>query len=162
MNFINDKELALRFKNDAVPSRERFIYAALYLLPFYFITSSFFLYIRDDDVAIGWPTIVDFGIVTINIIGMFICYRTNKHGDDSEFIERYISISVPIWFKYFVVMNLCIVAFAFLNQIYLPQFDFGMGVEEFGNVDLFVNLVQLPYFIASFIRLNSSIWLASH
>jgi hypothetical protein len=33
MNVIRDRELAIRFKNGAVPSRERLIYLLLFVVP---------------------------------------------------------------------------------------------------------------------------------
>ena len=152
----------MRFKNDAVPSRERFIYAALYLMPLYFLTSSVFLSAIDAGDLNVWSVIFDISIIIINIIGIFICYKSNKDGDDIEFIERYISISVVIWIKYFSIFVLSIIVFAYINQAYLPQFDFGMGMEEFGNIELFMCLAQFGYFMFSFLRLNSLIWIASH
>jgi hypothetical protein len=105
VNFIRDRELALRFKNNAVPSRERFLYLLICITLISVIMSSFFI----SNVYLGtpsnwWDLCTDVLNIVITIIGIVICYRTNRSGDDKEFIERYISIGFPISVQIIAIM----------------------------------------------------------
>ncbi|MDD2325089.1 MAG: hypothetical protein PHW63_03630 [Alphaproteobacteria bacterium] len=96
MNFFNDKNLGLRLKEGKVSSKEKF----LYLLAFVFISSiflsyTFLSYTLPENINM-WDTYTDIAELLINLFGTFWCYRTNRSGDDKDFIERFICIGFPI------------------------------------------------------------------
>jgi hypothetical protein len=162
MNFINDKELALRFKNDAVPSRERLIYLILFALPLYVLTSQFFIQISAAEETRYFHHILDSSLIVLNLIGIIFCYRTNRDGDNVEFIERFVSLSFPIFVRYGGVLIGCFLLFglAYYNK---PEFAEIEIIQGYVNVDEAITCVcTAGYYIASYFRLNSSIRLASH
>lgn len=155
MNIINDRDLALRFRNDAVPSRERFIYLVLCLLIFEILTSSFVMHLF---YAEKYNIYSDIAMVALSIIGTIICYRTNKSGDDREFIERYVSIGFPISIQVFLIFAVFIVAvivFYVLKAILKFEFDLADLTEAGGSV------IGAGIMIYYYWRLNSSIKLAA-
>jgi len=43
-----------------------------------------------------WRMITDLMSILISAVGLIVCYRTNRRGDDKEFIERVMCIGFPI------------------------------------------------------------------
>jgi hypothetical protein len=146
MNFWNDRELALRFKNNQVPSKERFWYLLITLVLLDLITFTFF----NQKNCNKWDTYIDIAGLLFTIIGTFVCYNTNKSGDDKEFIERYICLVIPILARTFL---LCI-PLALIMEIILRN-DFQLT----SVFTLICVSIMLSYFTW---RLNSAIKIASH
>lgn len=96
MNFINDKELAKRFRAKKVPSKERFWY--LFILILAITISDFVLSLPEcSHIEInGWDFSGGIVQLILAIVGTIVCYKSNESGDDKEFIERYISLAFPI------------------------------------------------------------------
>lgn len=91
MHFFRDKELALRLKNNEVPSKEKLLYLLFYIM---LINLSSFPIER---VKVEAADVYCWLIGTIlYIIGIAICYRTNSLGDNKEFIERLICLIFPV------------------------------------------------------------------
>lgn len=157
MNFVNDRELARRFKNSAVPSRERFVYLLITsVLLSMFMSPFLILSVYPDYEALNmWDAYVDIAILTITIIGSVICYKTNKAGDDKEFIERYVCIGFPIIIQLIVaaiiVIALMVIAMASGIDMEIP--------DKTSAFDLTFEIMIMLYF---YVRLNSSIKLAAH
>jgi uncharacterized membrane protein len=228
MNFFNDKELALRFKNNQVPSQERVLYYIIplifyglsYIFSIYLIYSLFSLllslspsdFLNDVDLKEFNKLISDIkeyynansnrtlseiipkskldsflslenlhesktpikemqffknfegrfvliddmfinGIVYyfLPIIGIVICYKTNKSGDDKEFLERFIALSFPIALRTFVLGIL-------LGIIYLIIL---FSIPMLKNIDVNISFTVIS-FLYFYWRLNASIKIASH
>lgn len=165
MNIINDRELALRFKNDAVPSQERFIYLFIFVLISEIPWSSFSEYIFNDNRR-DYDIYSDIIISVITIVGTVLCYRTNRSGDDREFIERYVGIGFPITIRttiflivfvvvsiiFFVVMSIVLY---FLNLSLNSELNLDALKDAWGTV---MGACAMAYF---FVRLNASIKLAA-
>ncbi|WP_341759300.1 hypothetical protein [Candidatus Tisiphia endosymbiont of Ptychoptera albimana] len=163
MNFFNDRELALRFKNNAVSSKERFWYVMigniLYIVSLLesLLESSLvsslesslvsslesFLFVKNMYLAsvIGLPI----------IIGAIICYNTNKAGDDKEFIERYVCIGTPVLIRT-KVLTFALFFFGTLIKGYIFK-------EIVNNLGIISNAIGSFYF---YWRLNSSIRIAAN
>ncbi|WP_342272374.1 hypothetical protein [Candidatus Tisiphia endosymbiont of Parasteatoda lunata] len=77
MNFFDDRELALRFKNNAVSSKERFWYFMISLI-IGIVILKLPLNVQVD----VYKIVLSLGCA---VIGTIICYNTNKAGDDKEF-----------------------------------------------------------------------------
>ena len=94
------KELVLKMKNDELSQTEKF----KYFLVFIILTT---IFARLSSYTSISPTfqavIVSILTAVIVIAGTILCYRTNRKGDDREFIDRIICISLPIYIKLFVV-----------------------------------------------------------
>lgn len=147
MNFFNDRELALRFKNNAVSSKERFWYVMigniLYIVSLLESSLVSFLFVKNMYLAsvIGLPI----------IIGAIICYNTNKAGDDKEFIERYVCIGTPVLIRT-KVLTFALFFFGTLIKGYIFK-------EIVNNLGIISNAIGSFYF---YWRLNSSIRIAAN
>ncbi|WP_156936772.1 hypothetical protein [Chelativorans sp. J32] len=95
MNFLRDRELAWRFRENSVGSRERF---------HYFLAISFLTWLASSNILSSsvwivldwWLIATDIALLAICIVGSILCYRTNRNGDDREFIARAVCIGFPI------------------------------------------------------------------
>lgn len=155
MNFFKDRELALRFKNNAVHSKERFLYLLIFTVLGTAVTSSFVISVLYPTAPNQWDIYTDIALLVITILGTTICYNTNKAGDDKEFIERYISIGFPVAIQALLLLTVFGVVFiaiaAFTSQ------------DEISNSSTFYDLLAMAGFVLYFYwRLNTSIKVASH
>ena len=80
MNIIRDRELVLRFKNDGVPSQERFAYLIIHIVLTAAPTS--WLFTHDPN---AWDAYLDAVLIISVVIGTVICYHVNHSGDDRDF-----------------------------------------------------------------------------
>ncbi len=155
MNLINDKELALRFKNGAVPSKERLFYLLAFLVPTSLVLSTYAINAMATEFANDWDNIIDIFYVFSTIIGTIICYNTNKNGDDKEFIDRYISIGFPIFVK---LLTIFMVILLLIYLVYLVLLE-----QDFSGETTYLTFLYLAAFeITYFLRLNYCLKLASH
>ncbi|MCC8398054.1 MAG: hypothetical protein LN569_01900 [Rickettsia endosymbiont of Labidopullus appendiculatus] len=143
VNFFNDRELALRFKNNAVSSKERFWYLMInniiYTLESFLSTKNMY------SVSIT-------GLYVM--IGTIICYNTNKAGDDKEFIERYVCIGIIAWIRTLVYIMLALFIFGAL----IKGSIFKEMINE-SNLEIIFNAIL---FFCYYWRLNSSIRIAAN
>ncbi|GGB04684.1 hypothetical protein GCM10011491_35970 [Brucella endophytica] len=154
MNFINDRELARRFKSDSVPSKERFWYYFIYTVVLSATLSSYIItefYEYDPN---HWHYLTDIAAVLINMIGISICYRTNKAGDDKEFIERIVCIGFPVLVQV-IIMFIVIEALLMTIRSFLDPED------NFTNLPLFYFFDTCFLYGYFYWRLNSSIRIAA-
>ena len=93
MYFWKTKVLVEKLKNGALSEKHHF----WYLLLFVTINS---VIIEMSVYDIQPATIIymaqSFLLVSITIIGTWLCYRTNRNGDNKDFITRYICLWIPI------------------------------------------------------------------
>lgn len=165
MNFIRDRELAHRFKNNTVSSRERFIYFFIFIILVTIPTLSFVINSLYESLN-EWDIYIDIALLVITILGMIICYKTNKKGDDKEYIERYVCIGFPILIQTIILMVI-ITIFLFGVINFISQHI------TFISDDVKSEVTSKFYFIGEFSssvipmlyfywRLNQSIKIASH
>ena len=155
MNFINDRELALRFKNDAVPSKERLLYLLAFLVPMALVLSTYAINAMATEFSNKWDNIVDIFYVCTTIFGTILCYNTNKNGDDQEFIDRFISIGFPIFVRFFIIYLVILLLNYFIYIVLLEK--------ELAEETTYVGLFYIAAFeITYYWRLNGSMKLASH
>lgn len=156
MNFIKDKELALRFKNNEVPSKERFLYLLAHVTLTTLLSSSLFDYLVPPSVTPNqWSLVIDFVVVVFTIFGTILCYQTNKKGDDKDFVERYICISFPA-----MIQSLLIFIGVWIIYAIALSFSLGVGIsEEYSIYDIPPFILMFVYY---FWRLNASMSIASH
>lgn len=148
MNFINDRELARRFKEDAVPSRERLYYILIWAAFGGVFSSSYVMDIIHTS-ANKWDVSLDiiYGIGTL--LGTILLYNTNSNGDNREFIERFTCIGFPVFIQ----------ATLLLFVVLTVSYSFTEITDETSVIDVVLISLSLLYF---FFRLNQSIKIASH
>jgi len=156
MNFFSDRELAQRFMDDEVPSRERFNYFMVATVLPILVTSNFFVSKTLVEID-GWSVAADVVFLAISVVGTVLCYRTNRRGDDREFIERSICIAFPVFIQA-LLLGIASIPICFL-WIELASIYFS-NLKEFP--DSFHYLVFSIIFASYFYwRLNSSIRIAA-
>ncbi|PRD45254.1 hypothetical protein C5748_03330 [Phyllobacterium phragmitis] len=155
MNFINDRELALRFKNNAVHSNERFLYFIIYMT----ISTLFSGYILGStlyaDPINKFDVLSDIINVIIIIAGTTICYRTNRAGDDREFIERMMCIGFPAAIRSFIILFIFII----LYLIFIGSIERERTSEEYS---LYAIPPVIAYGLYFYWRMNASIRIAAN
>ncbi len=157
MNIINDRELALRFKKGVVSSRERLIYLIIFILIYEAPLTQFFEYVFNDYSKSEYDTYVDLTTMFITIIGTIICYKTNKNGDDREFIERYVGIGFPVNVR----MIIFIISISLISAILYALNDRYLKFNLFVSIDVWAFAMSICAMVYFFWRLNSSIKLAA-
>ncbi|MEQ1890439.1 MAG: hypothetical protein ABL951_14860 [Alphaproteobacteria bacterium] len=155
MNFIKDRELALRFKNNAVPSQERLLYLLIFsVIGVTFMSSVYAAYTHSTKPG-TWDIYADIAMLVMTVLGILVCYRTNKAGDDKEFIERYTSIGFPVTVRtLFILVPASVLCFVILALV--------MGGEISDQNPVFNFLFVMAYSFYYFWRLNSSIRIAAN
>ncbi|BGE83680.1 hypothetical protein Ms3S1_01160 [Methylosinus sp. 3S-1] len=163
MNIINDRELALRFKNGAVSSKERFIYFFTFILlseaPY------FYKYIFADNRR-DFDLYEDIIMLAITIVGTIACYISNKTGDNREFVERYVCISFPVSvratiFCIIIIIVSLVIYVAASIEIYFLKISLCSECKLDDLMDAWGSLVVTSAMIYFFHRLNTSIKLAA-
>ena len=112
------KALAERLKNDSLSQKDHFWYLLLFVtinsviieLSVYDIQPVTIIYITQSLL-----------MVSITIIGTWLCYRTNRNGDNKDFITRYICLWIPI------AIRIALLGFSVL-MVYVP-----MGILLIGS-----------------------------
>ncbi|MDD9334652.1 MAG: hypothetical protein PV347_01150 [Rickettsiaceae bacterium] len=145
MNFFDDRELALRFKNNAVSSKERFWYFMIRLI-IGIVILKLPLNVQVD----VYKIVLSLGCA---VIGTIICYNTNKAGDDKEFIERCICIGFPVMIRTLVYLTPALIIFLVLL---LPR-------EVFIFKEMIIEVIwELVWSFCYYWRLNSAIRIAAN
>ena len=148
MNFWNDKQLALKLKNNQVTSKDQLGYLMfsliMTLLPLFFSVKMLELFV---------------GITSsfYSIFGTLIAYKTNAKGDNKDFLLRYCSLTIVYLIRamgitLFVIVPLFI--FIFFVFIYFGALSYNLIYITLG---VYLNI----FFIYFFWRLNSAMKIAS-
>jgi hypothetical protein len=152
MNFFDDRELARRFKQNAVPSQERFLYY-ISTTVLGFVLSSVFA----ERYSVGsYDTISDIIILFMTIVGTILCYRINKSGDDKEFIERIVSLGFPAAIQALLLLFLVGTA-----SIIILNIGFGTDYMH-GEPPLYTIAAIFLFLIYYYWRLSSAFRIAAH
>lgn len=120
MDLLKDQKLALRFKNNQVLPKEQFLHLLLFFLIHFFIAYAFW---SSTTLSSGKTVFYITYLYITTDIGVFVCYQTNKLGDDKEFIERYICLGNVICFQICLIL-----AFVVFFSKYLGFFHFGKAL----------------------------------
>lgn len=157
MNFINDRELARRLRDKDVPSGERLMYLIMTYAALGIVTSNFYYALIFSPTVDLRDHLSDALFFLLMVIGTLICYRVNERGDDKEFIERVVCLTVPI-----AIQTLILAAVWYTICYYVLN-----AVEKINSRQIFTLVVDilvfsLPLFIIYFYyRLSSAIGIAS-
>ncbi len=159
MNFINDRELARRFKTGDVPSRERFYYLLIQELLMMLITSSFFVhFFYLDEPLTYWDKASDIIMLLFALFGTIVLYRVNAQGDGKEFIERYVCISFPVTMQFALL--------AFIGFLLMVAVDIlgVISIQDLPDTEFYFFGFLATFFLLLYVyyRLYRSIKIASH
>lgn len=104
MYIINSDALARDLKLGTVSQKDKLIYFLLFILLHSMVS------IRTNVLGV----IID---LLITVVGIFICYKANRKGDNKEFIERFICLSLPINLSMILIgsMPILILSIVFLG-----------------------------------------------
>ncbi|MDZ5696807.1 hypothetical protein [Chelativorans sp. M5D2P16] len=122
MNFVRDRELAQRFRNGAVSSRERLLYYLIVMTVTTVLFSSFFTAGAEEEGASRWDLVLDIFYIVVQLVGVLVCYSTNRRGDDREFIERMVCIGFPVGVQTFLIC-IPIIGYYVVASFFLPETD---------------------------------------
>jgi hypothetical protein len=142
MNFFKDRELAQRLRNNQVSEKEKFIYLLINLMAI--------------SIASCLPSseiIEELLYLSLTIIGTIFCYKVNAKGDNQNYIERYISLGVPIAIQVIILM----IPFSFILSFLFIKFSSIIGNNE--NIEVIINTSIFECYF--FWRLYGSIKIAS-
>ena len=154
MNFINDRELAIRFKEGAVPAKERLYYFIIFIMATTLPMSSF-LYIYFYHSINKWDIYIDVFILIVTFFTTIFLYRTNAKGDNKEFIERFVCIGFPVTIRMLSFLVIFSIVFYFVIEIMTRN-----GIPEETSVYEFILVVVCAVYF--YFRLTQSIKIASH
>lgn len=158
MNFINDRELARRFKEDAVPSRERLYYVlfAMAIVYILLLTDYFGEFSAETN---RWDIASVILQIFITFFGTIFVYGTNSNGDNREFIERYACLIFPIFVQYTLIEMILFIIFGII--VYGGAFDVDdRYIDIYISFAAFIIIAILDIYF--FWRLNGAIKIASH
>lgn len=143
MHLWNTKALAMEFRDGELPEKERFKYFFIFIL----LTALLIevcLYIGEMPTVI---TIAESAIgMMITVGGTLLAYRTNKGGDNKEFIDRYVCLSIPIMLKMLVLLAICFIAYMIVGYMVLDEaFDKIIASTTWYDV-LFTSIFEVLFF----------------
>jgi hypothetical protein len=135
MNWVNDRELARRFQDNSVPSRERmYYYLATQVIISIVMSQTFLSWSESESLYVPLSTeliITDTISLLFGIAVIYALYCINKQGDDKEFIERIVCISWPVTMQFICIIIIYIlfniVTYLLFGDILLFFFDTSMG-----------------------------------
>ncbi len=73
-------------------------------------------------------------ILIINITGTMLCYRTNRSGDNADFIGRMVCLSWPVGIKVFVLFSAISLVVANLFGASFSESDVKLFIAIFGGL----------------------------
>ena len=137
------KELVLKMKNDELSQTEKF----KYFLVFIILTTIFGGLSSYTSISPTFQSVIASILRAVIVIaGTILCYGTNKKGDDREFIDRIICISLPLGIKFFVVFIVTLLLYVILSAIIIGDaFDPQMATESLLLVFIFISYLVCFY-----------------
>jgi len=117
MIFINDRKLARRLHDNAVPSSQQFWYLLISLGILVLCQCSF---VPRPTALAPWNLYNDILVLSFFLLTTSWCYCINKSGDNKDFIARYMALSVPIALQtFFILVTTIGFGVAFLLGLFL-------------------------------------------
>ena len=103
MYFWNTKALATRLKEGTLTQGEKLPYFLFFVAISYLIYEINF-FPNGSEPSEGIEDLVHSGLtICLGVLGTFLCYRVNKEGDNSEFIDRFICLNFPVCIKIILI-----------------------------------------------------------
>lgn len=104
MYFWNVKALSEDLKTRTMSQREKMKYFLAFMVIGVIVTANFFLSFGSSEEINIILIIEDFITIVITVGGIILCYKANQAGDDFEFIDRFICLSLPITIRLTVLL----------------------------------------------------------
>lgn len=101
MYLWNTKELAVKLKDGELAQAERFKYFFVFIVLFT-LGGEVCLYLGERPTVISITESIM--VMVITVVGTLLSYKINKAGDDKEFIDRYVCLSIPLFIKLTVLL----------------------------------------------------------
>lgn len=151
----NTKLLAKEFRNNELSQRMRFKYFLIFIVVPMLIGDISFTPIQIPWSVDSMPAVI-LSIMFLLIIvgGMILTYKANKAGDNKEFIDRYVCLSIPIFIKLTVL---------FIGINIVSGIIGGFVLDEYliEYIEIFAWLIYLVFILLFFWRLISHIgWIS--
>ena len=143
------KELVSKMKSNEISQTEKFKYFLVFVI-LGTISKELSSYISYTLISPSFQAVIASILTTVIVIsGTFLCYKTNKNGDDKEFIDRFFCISLPIGIKFFVILFITLFLYSLLSIIILRDaFN-----PQVGSRPLAMNLILIFYLVCFYWRL---------
>jgi hypothetical protein len=154
MYWWNVSKLAEDLTNDRVTERERFKY---YLADAIVMNAVVQLVIYVGQPFTMWYALSSLAAVVISIVGIVLCYRVNKAGDDADFIERIVCLGWPVTIKLAVLFGVIMIVIAIVGEIMTQHYYMSSTGPEALN-----ELLSLVYEIVLYLMLYKYIKMVSH
>jgi hypothetical protein len=78
----------------------------------------------------------------INVIGIYIAFNINKHGDNKDFLFRFLCLFIPLALREFILMFVL----SILGYVGFSVINASINLDETNWVDLIVSFVGNLYF----------------
>lgn len=136
MYWWNIKALANELKANKVPQYEKFKYFFAFMLVDAILFEFVYLFPLQEG-----PKVLDYvdslAIISITLLGIILCYKANKKGDNKEFIDRFICLSWPIGVRLFVIFIAVLIPYFIIADSVLGD----SFMEETTIVDVMITVV---------------------
>ena len=113
---LNPLELARRLRDGIVSPRDKLIYLIITTVIGIIAGSSVVAHLMYEGELTDMDIVNDVISLLFEVTLIIIAYRINQRGNATDFIERYICISVPLTVRVFVVMTII----AYIIGSFLP------------------------------------------
>ncbi|MDY7037927.1 MAG: hypothetical protein SV375_17415 [Thermodesulfobacteriota bacterium] len=124
--------LVADLRNGTLSQADRFKYLlAFMIITAFFMELSYFISELPSVVALSESAIVVF----ITIVGTIWCYQTNKSGDNQEFVDRFICLTLPTLIRLLVIFLIIYSLYIFLGFVMFGN-EFDKFTETQGGSDL--------------------------
>jgi hypothetical protein len=101
--------------------------------------------------------ITEIACFMICVIGLYFCYQINSRGDDKEFIERSLFLSVPIGIR----VGLLGILICGICGLIIGFFFGEAGFEPGSEADTVLNIITIIMYVVFYIRLYANIKIVS-
>jgi hypothetical protein len=146
-------KLADDFIKDRVPERERFKY---YIADAIVVSAAAQLMLYVGQPLTIWYALSSIAAIIIPIVGVILCYRVNKDGDDADFIGRIVCLGWPLTIKLGVLFTGLAGIVAFAGVIMAEYYNMSDSGPEALN-----ELISLVYEVVLYLLLYQYMKLVS-
>jgi len=138
MYLWNTEALAVKLKDGELSQNERFKYFFIFIV-LTALLMEVCLYVGEIPSVI---TITEGAVVLIMTIGgTLLSYKKNKDGDNKDFIDRYVCLSIPILIKITVLFVCCYIAYMIVGYMFLNE-TFGKDTDSTTWIDVLLTLLS--------------------
>jgi len=157
MYLWNTKALAKELKEGTLSEGEKFKYY-LFGVIIYALLFEFGGYL-DKEIFTTVNLLLSITIVSLDIIGIYLCYEANKQGDGLLFIERIVCLSVPLGIRILVLSIVLLIIFsivgAIFSAIFFPDYSANSLADIILTLTLYVISIWFYYRLYKYLKFVS-------